>query len=222
MFCSLCKMILVCQETKLFNTTRRHSHPGTDGGSSKCPRSLDLIHNLTKPNQVCASDLWASATTAGSILGSLNSSHTSPPAHRIDRIPYSRRLETPSGHKGRLRKCRKMSSHPAIREILIQIPNVSWEDEGGLEGVKQLLKEAVEWPLKSPESYRDIGVEAPKGVLLYGPPVLERLYWQKLLPTNQKQTLFPQKEVTCFPNGTESPKRRSQRFLHGRDRLLHL
>lgn len=58
----------------------------------------------------------------------------------------------------------------AIREILIEIPNVSWDDVGGLEGVKELLKEAVEWPLKNPESYRDIGVEAPKGVLLYGPP----------------------------------------------------
>ena len=58
----------------------------------------------------------------------------------------------------------------AIREILIEIPNVSWDDVGGLEDVKCLLKEAVEWPLKNPESYRDIGVEAPKGVLLYGPP----------------------------------------------------
>jgi transitional endoplasmic reticulum ATPase len=58
----------------------------------------------------------------------------------------------------------------AIREILIEIPNVSWNDVGGLDNVKYLLKEAVEWPLKNPESYRDIGVEAPKGVLLYGPP----------------------------------------------------
>lgn len=58
----------------------------------------------------------------------------------------------------------------AIREILIEIPNVSWDDVGGLDNVKCLLKEAVEWPLKNPESYRDIGVEAPKGVLLYGPP----------------------------------------------------
>ncbi|MDR7665266.1 CDC48 family AAA ATPase [Methanosarcina sp. Z-7115] len=58
----------------------------------------------------------------------------------------------------------------AIREILIEIPNVSWDDVGGLEDIKCLLKEAVEWPLKNPESYRDIGVETPKGVLLYGPP----------------------------------------------------
>jgi transitional endoplasmic reticulum ATPase len=58
----------------------------------------------------------------------------------------------------------------AIREILIEVPNVSWDDVGGLERVKEHLREAVEWPLKNPESYRDIGVEAPKGVLLYGPP----------------------------------------------------
>ncbi len=60
----------------------------------------------------------------------------------------------------------------AIREILIEVPpNIGWDDVGGLGEVKELLKEAVEWPLKSPESYRNIGgVEAPKGVLLYGPP----------------------------------------------------
>ncbi len=58
----------------------------------------------------------------------------------------------------------------AIREILIEVPNIGWDDVGGLGDVKELLKEAVEWPLKCPESYRDIGVEAPKGVLLYGPP----------------------------------------------------
>ncbi len=58
----------------------------------------------------------------------------------------------------------------AIREILIEVPNVSWDDVGGLDEVKCLLKEAVEWPLKHPDSFRAIGVEAPKGVLLYGPP----------------------------------------------------
>ncbi|AKB84791.1 CDC48 family AAA ATPase [Methanococcoides methylutens] len=58
----------------------------------------------------------------------------------------------------------------AMREIMIETPNVGWNDVGGLEGVKELLKEAVEWPLKNPESFQRIGVEAPKGVLLYGPP----------------------------------------------------
>jgi transitional endoplasmic reticulum ATPase len=58
----------------------------------------------------------------------------------------------------------------ALREILFEVPNVTWEDIGGLENVKALLKEAVEWPLRYAESFRRIGVEAPKGVLLYGPP----------------------------------------------------
>ena len=58
----------------------------------------------------------------------------------------------------------------ALREILFEVPNVTWEDIGGLEKVKSLLKEAVEWPLRFGESFRRIGVEAPKGVLLYGPP----------------------------------------------------
>ncbi len=58
----------------------------------------------------------------------------------------------------------------ALREILFEVPNVTWEDIGGLDNVKSLLIEAVEWPLRYAESFRRIGVEAPKGVLLYGPP----------------------------------------------------
>jgi transitional endoplasmic reticulum ATPase len=58
----------------------------------------------------------------------------------------------------------------AMREILVEIPNVRWEEIGGLEEVKQLLEEAVEWPLRNAESFRRLGIEAPKGILLYGPP----------------------------------------------------
>ncbi|WP_406660480.1 CDC48 family AAA ATPase [Methanolobus sp. ZRKC3] len=64
----------------------------------------------------------------------------------------------------------KVVQPSAMREIMIEIPNVSWVDVGGLEQVKCLLKEAVEWPLTYPESFRRIGAEPPKGVLIYGPP----------------------------------------------------
>jgi transitional endoplasmic reticulum ATPase len=47
---------------------------------------------------------------------------------------------------------------------------VYWEDVGGLEEVKQELKEAVEWPLKQPEIFKKVGIRPPKGILLYGPP----------------------------------------------------
>jgi transitional endoplasmic reticulum ATPase len=60
-------------------------------------------------------------------------------------------------------------SPSALREILIEVPNVTWADVGGLEDVKQLLVEAVEWPLVYGENFRRLGIEAPKGGLLYGP-----------------------------------------------------
>jgi len=61
-------------------------------------------------------------------------------------------------------------SPSAMREILVEVPDVTWQDIGGLEPVKQLLVEAVEWPLRYAESFRRIGIDAPKGILLYGPP----------------------------------------------------
>lgn len=58
----------------------------------------------------------------------------------------------------------------AMREVAIDVPNVSWSDIGGLENIKLKLKQAVEWPLKHPKSFIRMGIQPPKGVLLYGPP----------------------------------------------------
>ena len=58
----------------------------------------------------------------------------------------------------------------AMREVLVEIPNVKWEDIGGLEEVKQKLKEVVEWPLKYPDKFKHFHITPPKGILLYGPP----------------------------------------------------
>lgn len=58
----------------------------------------------------------------------------------------------------------------AMREVYIEVPTVHWDDIGGLEDVKQELKEAVEWPIKNPEMFTRLGIRPPKGILLYGPP----------------------------------------------------
>ena len=58
----------------------------------------------------------------------------------------------------------------AMREVLVELPKITWDDVGGLDSPKQEVKEAVEWPLTTPEKFDRMGVEAPKGVLLYGPP----------------------------------------------------
>ncbi len=58
----------------------------------------------------------------------------------------------------------------AMREVLVETPDVSWDDIGGLEDIKGKLKEAVEWPLKKPEVFKRLGIRPPRGILLYGPP----------------------------------------------------
>jgi transitional endoplasmic reticulum ATPase len=58
----------------------------------------------------------------------------------------------------------------AMREVLIEVPNVTWEDVGGMEDIKQELEEAIEWPLKHPDVFKKMGVRPPKGILLYGAP----------------------------------------------------
>ena len=58
----------------------------------------------------------------------------------------------------------------SLREIMVEIPQVSWEDVGGLENIKEKLKDSVERPISDPESFIEMGIEPPKGILLYGPP----------------------------------------------------
>ncbi|TRO46107.1 AAA family ATPase, partial [Candidatus Bathyarchaeota archaeon] len=58
----------------------------------------------------------------------------------------------------------------AMREVLIEAPNIKWSDIGGLNSVKEELQEAIEWPLKYPEIFEHMNANPPKGIMLYGPP----------------------------------------------------
>jgi transitional endoplasmic reticulum ATPase len=58
----------------------------------------------------------------------------------------------------------------AIREVFVEVPDVRWQDVGGLESVKERLVEAVEWPLKYPHLFAKVRTRPPKGILLTGPP----------------------------------------------------
>jgi transitional endoplasmic reticulum ATPase len=58
----------------------------------------------------------------------------------------------------------------AMREVLVELPQVTWNEVGGLKDERQEVREAIEWPLSSPEKFQRMGIEPPKGVLLYGPP----------------------------------------------------
>ncbi|KAJ1736436.1 AAA+-type ATPase [Coemansia sp. Benny D160-2] len=74
----------------------------------------------------------------------------------------------------------------SMREIMLEIPNVSWDDIGGQQDTKNQLKEAVDWPLNHPEAFRRLGIRPPKGVLLYGPPGCSKTLTAKALATEAK------------------------------------
>ncbi|MFC7046409.1 CDC48 family AAA ATPase [Halobacteriaceae archaeon GCM10025711] len=58
----------------------------------------------------------------------------------------------------------------ALREVFVEVPDVTWKDVGGLEETKDRLQETIQWPLDYPEVFREMDLQAAKGVLLYGPP----------------------------------------------------
>ncbi|KDS91211.1 ATPase AAA [Halorubrum saccharovorum] len=58
----------------------------------------------------------------------------------------------------------------ALREVFVEVPDVSWEQVGGLEDTKERLRETIQWPLEYPEVFEELDMQAAKGVLMYGPP----------------------------------------------------
>ena len=74
----------------------------------------------------------------------------------------------------------------SLREVTAEIPNVKWEDIGGLESVKRDLREAVELPLLRPDMFKKLGIRAPKGFVLYGPPGVGKTLLAKAVATESK------------------------------------
>jgi transitional endoplasmic reticulum ATPase len=79
-------------------------------------------------------------------------------------------LERMEVQHGDFQESRREVEPSALREVLLEIPEVDWGHVGGLGEVKQSLKEAVEWPLSQPDVFDRLGVEPPRGILLFGPP----------------------------------------------------
>ena len=80
----------------------------------------------------------------------------------------------------------KMVRPSAMREVLVEVPSVKWNDIGGLRDIKQELVEAVEWPIKKPEAFKKLGVNPPKGILLYGAPGTGKTLLAKAVATESE------------------------------------
>jgi transitional endoplasmic reticulum ATPase len=73
-----------------------------------------------------------------------------------------------------------------IREVFVEVPNVTWEQVGGLDELKQQLVEAVDWPLSHPTIFNRMGITPPKGILLYGPPGCGKTLLARAVATESK------------------------------------
>jgi len=105
----------------------------------------------------------------------------------------------------------------AMREVYIEVPTVHWNDIGGLQEVKQELNEAVEWPIKNPEIFERLGINPPKGILLYGPPGCGKTLLARAVATESEANFITIKGPEIFSKWVgESEKAIREVFRKGR------
>jgi len=78
----------------------------------------------------------------------------------------------------------------AMREVFLEVPKVTWDMVGALERAKQDIREAVEWPLKYPEKFKERGLTPPRGILLYGPPGTGKTLLAKAVATESESNFI--------------------------------
>jgi AAA family ATPase len=86
----------------------------------------------------------------------------------------------------------------AMREIMVDIPKVKWDDIGGYDEVKEKLKQAVEWPLLHPQAFKRLNIQPTRGVLLYGPPGCSKTLLAKAVATQAGLNFIPIKGPELF------------------------
>jgi transitional endoplasmic reticulum ATPase len=130
-------------------------------------KSVDLDKLASITHGFVGADLQALAKEAAMVV--LRKIIPKIPAEENVEIPEALLKELVISHKD-FDEALKVVRPSAMREVLVETPNITWNDVGGLEKVKQELKEAIEWPIKHPESFKRMGIRPPRGILLYGPP----------------------------------------------------
>jgi transitional endoplasmic reticulum ATPase len=106
----------------------------------------------------------------------------------LARIPYEQLTKLEVGKEDFIDALREVEPS-ATREVFVEVPDVHWEDVGGLDQVKQRLIEAVEWPLQHAELFAEAGIRPPKGILLTGPPGCGKTMLAKAI-ANESQVNF--------------------------------
>ena len=100
----------------------------------------------------------------------------------LEEIPYEM-LQALHVTMDNFREALREVEPSVMREVFVEVPNVHWEDVGGLDQIKQTLRETVEWPLKNRDLFEQAKARATKGVLLHGPPGTGKTLMAKALAT---------------------------------------
>jgi len=87
------------------------------------------------------------------------------------------------------KQARREVEPSALREVFVEVPDVTWDDVGGLSETQERLRESVQWPLNFPDVFADMDMDAPKGILLYGPPGTGKTLMAKAV-ANESETNF--------------------------------
>jgi transitional endoplasmic reticulum ATPase len=78
----------------------------------------------------------------------------------------------------------------ALREVFVEVPDITWEDVGGLGDTKERLRETIQWPLEYPEVFEQMDMQAAKGVLMYGPPGTGKTLLAKAIANESKSNFI--------------------------------
>jgi transitional endoplasmic reticulum ATPase len=98
-------------------------------------------------------------------------------------------LESMEVTEGDFREALKGITPSALREVFVEVPDITWEQVGGLEETKERLRETIQWPLEYPEVFEQLDMPAVRGVLLYGPPGTGKTLLAKAV-ANEAQSNF--------------------------------
>ncbi|WP_435193886.1 CDC48 family AAA ATPase [Natronomonas sp. EA1] len=98
-------------------------------------------------------------------------------------------LESMRVTEGDFKEALKGISPSALREVFVEVPDITWEDVGGLNDTKERLRETIQWPLDYPQVFETLDLEAAKGVLMYGPPGTGKTLLAKAV-ANESQSNF--------------------------------
>lgn len=94
----------------------------------------------------------------------------------------------------------------ALREVFVEVPDVTWDHVGGLDDAKERLQETVQWPLEHADAYEQVALEPAKGVLLYGPPAPGRRCLRRPLLTRRTRTSSRSRGLSCSTSTSASPR----------------